>query len=331
MLTHDDYRIAWICALPLEMAAARAVLDKVHDKLEQPSTDHNNYCLGEIKGHNMVIACLPSGNYGTTPTATVVSHMLSTFPSIQFGLMVGIGGGVPSEESDIRLGDVVVSQPTGRLSGVIQYDLGKTGIGGHFEHVGALNQPPQVLLTAIAQLQSHNLVGKEGDKQILDFLSSAQEKHPGMKERFSNPGPEHDLLFQAGYDHLNGPYQTCHSCDQSQLIHRLPRDSNAPKVHYGIIASGNQVMKHGITRDRLAREHNILCFEMESAGLMNQLPCLAVRGICDYADSHKNERWQGYASLTATAYAKQLLSTIAPIGKGKNKRRESETALGAGM
>ena len=69
-------------------------------------------------------------------------------------------------------------------------------------------------------------------------------------------------------------------------------------------------MKHGKTRDRLAKEHEMLCFEMEAAGLMNQLPCLVIRGICDYSDSHKNKLWQGYAALTAAVYAKILLSVI---------------------
>ena len=65
-----------------------------------------------------------------------------------------------------------------------------------------------------------------------------------------------------------------------------------------------------MSRDRLAKEHGMLCFEMEAAGLMNQLPCLVIRGICDYSDSHKNKLWQGYAALTAAAYAKRLLSVV---------------------
>jgi hypothetical protein len=43
---------------------------------------------------------------------------------------------------------------------------------------------------------------------------------------------------------------------------------------------------------------------------MNSFPCLVVRGICDYADSHKNKKWQAYAAGTAAAYAKELLSVI---------------------
>lgn len=89
-----------------------------------------------------------------------------------------------------------------------------------------------------------------------------------------------------------------------------------------------QVMKHGMTRDRLAEKHGILCFEMEAAGLMNLLPCLVIRGICNYSDSHKNKKWQGYAALTAAAYAKELLSVV-PVyhvynmQKGRNASLES--------
>lgn len=43
---------------------------------------------------------------------------------------------------------------------------------------------------------------------------------------------------------------------------------------------------------------------------MNSFPCLVIRGICDYTDSHKNKQWQAYAAGTAAAYAKELLSVI---------------------
>jgi nucleoside phosphorylase len=71
-------------------------------------------------------------------------------------------------------------------------------------------------------------------------------------------------------------------------------------------------MKHGATRDKLSRQDNILCFEMEAAGMMDHFPCLVVRGICDYCDSHKNKQWQPYAAATAAAYAKELLFLMQP-------------------
>ncbi|KAJ5007381.1 hypothetical protein K4K57_010796 [Colletotrichum sp. SAR 10_99] len=60
-------------------------------------------------------------------------------------------------------------------------------------------------------------------------------------------------------------------------------------------------MKDARMRDKLAAERNVLCFEMEAAGLMNHFPCLVTRGICDYSDSHKNKAWQGFAAMMAAA------------------------------
>ncbi|RHZ43106.1 uncharacterized protein CDV56_100225 [Aspergillus thermomutatus] len=179
---HDDYTIAWICALPLEMTAAKAMLDKVHPSLPQPETDHNVYTLGNISGHNVVVACLPSGVYGTTSAAIVLAHMLPTFPSLRFGLMVGIGGGVPGKVADIRLGDVVVSMPTAASGGVIQYDYGKTLRDGRLQRTGSLN--PQYLLTAVSQIRSDYMVrdsllkkGGIGKTQIaLELAYRARQK-----------------------------------------------------------------------------------------------------------------------------------------------------------
>ena len=51
------------------------------------------------------------------------------------------------------------------------------------------------------------------------------------------------------------------------------------------------VLRDVVIRDCLAEELHILCVEIEAAGLMDNFPCLVIRGICDYADSHKNKRW----------------------------------------
>src|SRR5947207_2572224 len=90
------------------------------------------------------------------------------------------------------------------------------------------------------------------------------------------------------------------------------RDSTEPEIHYGIIASGNMLIKDAATRDKIAKEigNDCVCFEMEAAGLMNNFPCLVIRGICDYADSHKSDQWQRYASATAAAYGKEFLGYV---------------------
>ncbi|KAF7128361.1 hypothetical protein CNMCM5793_003091 [Aspergillus hiratsukae] len=301
-----DYTVAWICALPLEMAAAEAMLDERHPELPTHQGDDNTYIGGRVGSHNVIIACLPAGVYGTTSAATVASQMRLTFKSIRFGLMVGIAGGVPSADHDIRLGDVVVSRPTRDSGGVIQYDYGKTVSGGQFERTGVLNKPPPVLLTAMARLQAAHMTEKSC---IPDLIADMAMRHPHMTEKFTYDSAREDLLFKVQYDHTH-PATTCDGCDRQQLVTRAPREGNDPVIHYGLIASGNQVIKDGRTRDRLARELGILCFEMEAAGLVDSFPCLVIRGICDYADSHKNKQWQEYAAATAAGYAKELLSVV---------------------
>ncbi|KAL4949403.1 nucleoside phosphorylase domain-containing protein [Aspergillus filifer] len=197
-LTHDDYTVAWICALPLEAAAARAMLDKTHAPLPQ-ITDPNAYELGELNGHHIVIAYLPNGVYGTVSAATVISRMRLTFPRLQFGLMVGIGGGVPSQSNDIRLGDVVVSKPGERHGGVIQYDYGKAVQGGRFEPTGILNQPPQAILTHMSQLQAKQMTC--GDNAMSKLVSEVLERNPNMNEIFSPPKQSTDYLFHSSYHH----------------------------------------------------------------------------------------------------------------------------------
>lgn len=95
--------VRWIRTLPLEMTAAKSMLDEIHPRLSQPSTYPNSYILSKICGHNVVIAYLPFGVYGTTSATSVISHLISTFPNIRFGLAMGIGGGIPSKDVGIHL------------------------------------------------------------------------------------------------------------------------------------------------------------------------------------------------------------------------------------
>ncbi|KAM0284359.1 hypothetical protein ACHAO9_009284 [Fusarium lateritium] len=291
------------------MAAAKGMLDSIHpNPSQQDPADHNSYILGDISGHNVAIACLPAGIYGTTPAATVAKDMLRTFRSIRFGLMVGIGGGVPSIKHDIRLGDVIVSRPTETNGGMVQYDRGKTLHQGDFKRTGSLNTPPQVLLTALSRLEADHLTG---DSQIPNFLAKLKAKLPKrVKNKFCHQGASNDCLFPADYPHVN-PDSTCDQCDYTQTLKRMDRDDTDPIIHYGAIASGNQVIKNGKIRDQLGKQLGVLCFEMEAAGLQDY-PCIVIRGVCDYADSHKNKMWQEYAAATAAAFAKELLSAILP-------------------
>ena len=317
-LTHADYAIAWICALPLELAAAEAVLDEEHPTLPINGVAHATYKLGKIAGHNIVLACLPF--YGTTSATAVALQISSAFPNVRYGLMVGIGGGVPSKTADIRLGDIVVSKPVGRFSGVVQYDFGKSVRGGDFQLTGTLNQPPTIFLTAASQLEAQSMRQKD---DIMKKLDEVFHRHPDMEEAFSRPSE--DRLFRATYDHPESETSSsCVKCDPSEVLDRTPRTTTNPRVHYGTVASGNRVMKDGRERDAIAKGFDPLCFEMEAAGIMNHLPCLVIRGICDYCDSHKNKKWQGFAALVAAMYSKTLLAVV-PV----NGQRQSDQSYGS--
>ncbi|PYH99785.1 hypothetical protein BO71DRAFT_415270 [Aspergillus ellipticus CBS 707.79] len=227
-----------------------------HPDLPTKPSDDNTYILGRIHVHNVIIACLPSGVYGTTSAATIASQIRLTFPSIRIGL-----------------GDVVVSKPTRYYGGIVQYDYGKSLAGGVFSRQGVLNKPPPILLTAISRLQAAHFARPS---QIAWLVSQATPS-----SCFAYPGADRDILFDPEYDHLN-PESTCTDCDPTRRRKPSIRASQDPKIHYGLIASRNQVMKDGRLRDKLARELGILCFEMEAAGLMDSILCLVVRGICDY-------------------------------------------------
>ncbi|KAI1842958.1 hypothetical protein JX266_010811 [Neoarthrinium moseri] len=308
------YTVGWICAVGTELVAATAFLDEEHDALEQqPATDNNTYILGRIWKHNVVIAALPHWQYGLVSAATVARDMLRSFPNVRLGLMVGIGGGAPSPKHDIRLGDIVVSSPGYGTGGVLQYDYGKTIQGERFAMTGYLNQPPQCLLTAISVLESRY----ESDGHTINAdIERVFEKKPRLRSKYQKPDSYTDKLYHSSYRHAGGKSDDCATvCDNADsLVTRRQRSQveDSPMIYFGLIASANQLMQDADIRDRLSTEKGILCFEMEAAGLMNHFPCLVIRGICDYSDTHKNEAWQGYAAMAAGAYAKDLLRKVAP-------------------
>ncbi|KAI0485805.1 hypothetical protein F4859DRAFT_528751 [Xylaria cf. heliscus] len=328
--THNDYTIGWVCALSKEQTAAIAMLDERHDDLPRLPNDNNIYALGSIGGHNIVIACLPKGKLGTVSAATVAIQMINAFPAIKFGLMVGIGGGISVK---VRLGDIVVGTPIGEYPGVVQWDLGKEG--NEFRRTGSLNNPPSLLLGAVSRLMTEHELG--GSK-VSAYMNEMVTRYPPLASNYLKSESLVDIRFKAKYEHKNknGRHATwgdadrhseeedeeeeeeeensCRYCDKTQVVKRKPR-SQGMLVHYGLIASGNRVIKNAMFRDKLRKDlrRDVLCVEMEAAGLMDNFPCIVIRGICDYADSHKNDDWQEHAAAMAAAFAKDLLGYVQPI------------------
>ncbi len=340
--SRSEYTVGWVCSLPKEQTAAVAMLDQIHPDLDnQSSHDDNTYTLGSMGKHNIVIACLPKGRYGTNSAATAASQMVNTFPSIKVGLMVGVGGGIPPK---VRLGDVVVSVPVDQYPGVVQWDLGKTEKGGKFKRTGALNNPPRALLTALAKLETrHEMNGSK----IHQYLEELAKKYPRLVPKYTRPvsledplvtayNSSNDLskwyiiystlceMFLALLGYLLGraiftamdskSERTTGNTSANTAVDTYQENCEDVRVHYGLIASGNNVVKDAKQRDNLNKSlgGNVLCIEMEAAGLMDDFPCIVIRGICNYADSRKNKNWQEYAAATAAGCAKELLECVQP-------------------
>ncbi|KAM0457502.1 hypothetical protein ACHAO4_003303 [Trichoderma viride] len=317
--SRDEYTVGWVCALPKEQTAAIAMLDELHAAVQKPANDPNSYSLGSISSHkgnhNVVIACLPMGQTGNHSAATVATWMVSTFPRIKFGFMVGIGGGIPAK---VRLGDVVISAPTGKYSGVVQWDMGRAE-SGRFQRTGSLNNPPTLLLTALTTLKTYH---EMNEPKMFEYLEALKEKWPRLAPKYLRSESLKDVLFEAKYEHVSmKKYDdedgeederiNCKSCDPEKIVGRAPRET---RVHHGLIVSGSLVVKDGIFRNSLNKyfDNEVFCIEMEAAGLMNNFPCLVIRGISDYADSHKNDIWQEHAAAMAAACAKELLQHVLP-------------------
>ncbi|KAI0539196.1 hypothetical protein GGR58DRAFT_259330 [Xylaria digitata] len=321
--TNRDYTFGWVAALSIERAAALAMLDEEYEPLPQKEGDSNNYSFGRIRHHNVVIASLPDDGYGTVNAATVANNMHRSFPSLREYLMVGIAGGAGGV--DVRLGDVVVSTK------VIQYDLGKVA-KNQLESIAIPLQPSQPLRTAVSALKARH---ETKPSRIPAILVQVAEQNPHM-EQYTCRESLNDLLFESTYEHPKPENRrdtefenSCNNCDISRLVKRTTRPNNYPRIHYGIVASGNRVIKHAKTRDRLGKQFKAMCFEMEGAGLIENLRCLVIRAICDYADSHKNKQWQRYAAATAAAYAKELLCEIRVLEVDDNHKRRREQQYSA--
>ncbi|KAF4547993.1 Hypothetical protein D9617_33g038570 [Elsinoe fawcettii] len=285
------FTIGWICALHTEYTAAKVFLDQTYDTDYQDTRDNNDYTLGRIGKHNVVIAVCPDSEYGIAAAANVARNMARSFPKVRMGLMVGVGAGIPYASNDIRLGDVVVSSSADQTGPVIQFDMGKRLSDGSFKITSRLDNPPLPLRAAVNGLRSKHDIEGNGIQTMVDEALTKIFK----RSKYLRPAQETDRLFSADSLHP----------ENGRKI-RGEEDDN-PAVYYGPIGSSNTLLRDATKRDELGRLHHILCIEMEAAGLMNHWPCLVIRGICDYADSHKNKRWQGYASMTAAAYAKSLL------------------------
>ncbi|OAK95334.1 purine and uridine phosphorylase [Phaeosphaeriaceae sp. SRC1lsM3a] len=316
-LSCADYHIAWICPVAnLELLPARLMLDDEHHTPHYNTHyDENTYICGTINGHAVVVATCPPGETGNVNAGRLTGSLFKTFPNIRMAVLVGIGGGIPlaitPKESlnDVHLGDVVVGWPGDGKPACIYHDRGRSKVDGQFELVGTMQNPDRRLLSALAILESDHELGRTTFARQLERLQK-YKKHT----IFAHPGLEHDRLYKAAYHHVGDYESKCVSCDPHELVQRPPRtehDKGQLVFHQGRIATGNAVIQDGEQRDMIRdRCDGALCVEMEAAGVDVNRQCLVIRGISDYADSHKSDIWRSHAAGNAAAFTRELLCRV---------------------
>ncbi|KAI4094268.1 MAG: hypothetical protein LQ344_002347 [Seirophora lacunosa] len=186
MASRDDYAVGWVCALPIEVAAAKATLDRVHNNLppDRNSDDNNNYILGSLQGHNVVVAYPDSGVCGKTSVAEVATRLHASYTSVRLNLMVPITGGVPDTKEDVRLGHDVVSKSTAGWPVGVQYDVNGERAKDQFVRGRALDQPTPLLLTAMGKAERAAIFD---ESKMPRYISEIVQKHPVT---FAHSDPE---------------------------------------------------------------------------------------------------------------------------------------------
>ncbi len=271
----SEYTVGWVCTLSMELIAAKAMLEEIHAPLVcQPRADKNYYTLGRIRKHNVVLACPPTQTPGTLSAQVAGNSMQKTFPQLKFGLVVETGGGVPTATNDIRLRIICVSKPDGGNSGLVEYDRGEMQVDG-FHRNRTINKPPQILLNAITTQR----VGRGIGKHITEIVNKVPfKKYDNNENEWTYPQEASDVLFEATM-----------AGNTEKAVQRDNRKSYNPRVFFGHIGSGNTVIKDGLERDCIAAREGIICLEVGTAGVVSDnLQCLVIRGVCNYADSHNN-------------------------------------------
>ncbi|KAK6342202.1 hypothetical protein TWF730_001680 [Orbilia blumenaviensis] len=341
------FKIAIICALKVEFNAVALVVDEFFDNRGEcygrAAHDHNSYRTGRIGKHNVVLALMPC--MGKASAASVATALKQSYDGIELALLVGICGGVPKNGNgdDIILGDVIVSNSVIQYDFGRQYDHGFVPKNTPKENLGRAN--PNVL-SFVGILGTDDVVDivEENTSQYLVRLQRSALRSERTKGKYGYPGASEDRLFEPTYRHKHhSPLKclTCNQCekaedpvceeaggsrsfcgdlrcDKSRTVRRdrleekkasleLVTAVQKPSIHIGVVASGDGVMRSGVVRDRIVERDRVIAFEMEAAGVWDSLPCVIIKGVCDYSDSHKDKKWQWFAAATAASAMKAIL------------------------
>ncbi|KAL6698081.1 hypothetical protein J3F84DRAFT_366444 [Trichoderma pleuroticola] len=348
--SREGFQIALICALRVEFDAVEALFDEYYEQdfsYSKAPGDPNAYTTGRMCGHDVVLAFMPG--MGKVNSASVAAGFRASFPGIRLGLVVGICGGVPvgtDDEKEVLLGDVIIS------TALVQFDFGRQYANKAVrrdtlqDNLGRPNAEIRAFLTKLSGSRGRKTLRDKTSmhlEELCDQDDFKQSSYPTEDDKLYMStyrhkhqdgscaicaicnGPEDDVCEAA----LESTCEELH-CQDSELVCRARVDkargaghyrdtstagmleARKPVIHFGVIVSGDSVMKSGQHRDEIASREKAIAFEMEGAGVWESFPTVVIKSVCDYADSHKNKKWQRYAAATAAACMKAFLGEWRP-------------------
>ena len=359
--SREDFDIGIICALPLEYDAFSYIFDEFWDedgdRYGRAAGDLNNYTTGRIGKYNVVLALL--SRMGKATAAGAAASFRVSYGNLRITLLVGICGGVPpvngSEEHEILLGDVVISKT------VVEYDLVKKYPDRFIRKdtfKDNLSKPNKDVSNLLVMFETDRGLERL-QRKTASFLQRLQANAIQKgRRKYNYPGTVKDKLFESSYRHRHHESPTCicrdckgdadpvcegaieSTCDdldceekylvkdrkrleiKQQLEQEMSDQAQEPAVHVGSFASGNIVMKSARDRDDIAKKEGVIAFEMEGAGIWEEVACIVVKGVCDYADCHKSKEWQHFAAATAASASKAILEQYIQTDKVLGGDRE---------
>ncbi|KAI1009085.1 hypothetical protein LB504_003130 [Fusarium proliferatum] len=356
--SRDGFHIGIVCARSSHYDTVSHIVDEFWDgsSFRRSRRDPNSYSVGRIGDHPVVIVLLSLD--GKVNSAAAVANFRASYPRLELVLVIGICGGVPGPHAgeELLLGDVVISKA------LVQHDFGRQ-YPDRFEIKNKLDdclgRPARNIRNFVAQLQTNRIRTEVEDKasvHLRELQKRAKETFRDADYRY--PGADSDRLFPPAYVHRHksgcgecvaGTAEVCNrsrelpccemGCDNGEMVqrHRLNarrileragdiEEAQAPYIFVGHLGSGYIVFNSGEERDRLAQAHDLIAFETEGAGLWDEFPCIIVKGVCNYADSHKNKEWQNFAAATAAAVSKALIKEYPRTDGQDNETRVSSDA-----
>ncbi|ETS74078.1 hypothetical protein PFICI_13944 [Pestalotiopsis fici W106-1] len=361
----DGFTVAIICALQTEYNAVSLIFDEFwdddEDKYGKASGDPNHYTVGRIGNYDVVLALLP--HMGKVNAASAAASMRSSYPALRLALIVGVCGGVPTsrQHGEILLGDVIISSSVVQYDFGRQYPDKFERKDTIQDNLGRSNKDVRGLIALFGTDRGMERLETRTLRYLEQLQANAASKKRIGKDKYSYPGTAQDKLFEPSYRHKHHLQVACicHECIQDadpvcdlamssscialgcDEIHLVRRDRlderqkqqaasdwviQEPNIHIGSVASGDTVIKSARHRDRIAQQENVIAFEMEGAGVWDEVPCIVVKGVCDYADCHKNKGWQDFAAATAAATTKAILERYTQTDKDMISKRSEKVS-----